>query len=118
MAYKRKLEFIDFELDNLKKENLYRRLRYGKVRGSKIAIENKTLLNLCSNDYLGISDTKIKQDQLQSSSRLVSGNDKSYFELEMIHFHLLKRGPTHFLFGVILSSSCQNCDFPYHKERQ
>ena len=87
MAYKRKLEFIDFELDNLKKENLYRRLRYGKVRGSKIAIENKTLLNLCSNDYLGISDTKIKQDQLQSSSRLVSGNDKSYFELEK---HLAK----------------------------
>ena len=82
MAYKHKLEFIDFELNNLKKENLYRKLRYGKVQGSKITIKNKILLNLCSNDYLGISDTKIRQDQLQSSSRLVSGNDESYFELE------------------------------------
>ena len=84
MAYKHKLEFIDFELNKLKKENLYRKLRYGKVRGSKITIKNKTLLNLCSNDYLGISDTEIKQDQLQSSSRLVSGNDESYLELEKI----------------------------------
>ena len=82
MAYKHKLEFIDFELNKLKKENIYRKLRYGKVRGSKIIIKNKTLLNLCSNDYLGISDTDIKQDQLQSSSRLVSGNDESYLELE------------------------------------
>ena len=82
MAYKHKLEFIDFELNRLKKENLYRKLRYGKVRGSKITIQNKTLLNLCSNDYLGISDTNIKQEQLQSSSRLVSGNDESYMDLE------------------------------------
>ena len=80
MAYKHKLEFIDFELNKLKKENLYRKLRYGKVRGSKITIKNKTLLNLCSNDYLGISDTDIKQEQLQSSSRLVSGNDESYLD--------------------------------------
>ena len=84
MAYKHKLGFIDFELDYLKKENLYRKLRYGKVTGSKIIIKNKTLLNLCSNDYLGISDTSIKQEQLQSSSRLVSGNDESYLELEKI----------------------------------
>ena len=84
MAYKHKLEFIDFELNKIKKENLYRKLRYGKVRGSKITIKNKTLLNLCSNDYLGISDTDIKQEQLQSSSRLVSGNDESYLELEKI----------------------------------
>ena len=84
MAYKHKLEFVNSELNNLKKENLYRKLRYGKVKGSKITIENKTLLNLCSNDYLGISDTKVKQDQLQSSSRLVSGNDESYSELEKV----------------------------------
>ena len=84
MAYKHKFEFVDSELNNLKKENLYRKLRYGKVKGSKITIENKTLLNLCSNDYLGISDTKVKQDQLQSSSRLVSGNDESYSELEKV----------------------------------
>jgi len=42
----------------------------------------KKLLNLCSNDYLGISTTKIQFKQLQSSSRLVSGNDESYKKLE------------------------------------
>ena len=84
MAYKHKLNFVDSELHKIKKENLYRKLRYGKVKGSKVIIEKKKLLNLCSNDYLGISNTKIKQEQLQSSSRLVSGNDESYLELEKI----------------------------------
>jgi len=39
-------------------------------------------LNLCSNDYLGIPTVKIQFKQLQSSSRLVSGNDESYKKLE------------------------------------
>ena len=50
--------------------------------GSQITINNKKLLNLCSNDYLGIPTTKIQINQLQSSSRLVSGNDESYKKLE------------------------------------
>ena len=37
---------------------------------------------MCSNDYLGIHTTKIQFKQLQSSSRLVSGNDESYKKLE------------------------------------
>lgn len=37
---------------------------------------------MCSNDYLGIPTTKIQIKQLQSSSRLVSGNDESYKRLE------------------------------------
>jgi len=47
-----------------------------------ITINNKKLVNLCSNDYLGIPTTKIQIKQLQSSSRLVSGNDESYKKLE------------------------------------
>ena len=57
-------------------------MRYGIAKGSKITINNKKLLNLCSNDYLGMPTTKIQIKQLQSSSRLVSGNDESYKKLE------------------------------------
>jgi len=81
---KHKLGFIDSELENLKKQNLYRKLRYGVSEGSQITINKKKLLNLCSNDYLGIITTPIKISQLQSSSRLVSGNDESYKKLEGI----------------------------------
>ncbi|KAF6247591.1 8-amino-7-oxononanoate synthase [Nitrosopumilus sp. b3] len=84
MASKHKLNFIDSELQNLKQANLYRKLRYSTATGSQIAINNKKLLNLCSNDYLGIPNTKIQINQLQSSSRLVSGNDKSFNKLEKI----------------------------------
>ncbi len=84
MASKHKLNFIDSELQNLKQASLYRKLRYSTATGSQIAINNKKLLNLCSNDYLGIPNTKIQINQLQSSSRLVSGNDKSFNILEKI----------------------------------
>jgi glycine C-acetyltransferase len=57
-------------------------MRYGTAKDSKITINGKELLNLCSNDYLGIPTTKIQIKQLQSSSRLVSGNDESYKKLE------------------------------------
>jgi glycine C-acetyltransferase len=77
-----KFEFIDYELEQIKKNNLYRKLRYGKSNQGYITINRKKLLNLCSNDYLGIPVTKIQVKQMQSSSRLVSGNDESYQEME------------------------------------
>jgi len=82
LSSKHKLNFVDSELTNLKQNNLYRKLRYGIAKGSQITINNKRLVNLCSNDYLGIPTTKIQIKQLQSSSRLVSGNDESYKKLE------------------------------------
>ena len=84
MALKHKLNFIDSELIKIKKINLHRQLQYGKAQGSYITIKDKKLINLCSNDYLGIPVTKIQTNQLQSSSRLVSGNDESYKKLENI----------------------------------
>ncbi|MCE9617969.1 MAG: pyridoxal phosphate-dependent aminotransferase family protein [Nitrosarchaeum sp.] len=77
-----KLSFVDLELEQIKQNNLYRKLRYGKSNHAHITINGKKLLNLCSNDYLGIPVTKIKIKQMQSSSRLVSGNDESYKTLE------------------------------------
>ncbi len=82
MVSKHNLNFVDSELDEIKQKNLYRKLRYGTTQAAHITINGKKLLNLCSNDYLGIPTTKIQIKQLQSSSRLVSGNDESYKKLE------------------------------------
>ena len=110
MASKHKLDFIDSELVVIKQNNLYRKLRYGTARGPCITINGKKLLNLCSNDYLGIPTTKIQFKQLQSSSRLVSGNDESYKKLETsLAKHKSKQGsliyPTGYManLGVISS---------------
>jgi len=79
---KPRLGFVDSEIEQIKKNNLYRKLRYGITDGSTITIQGKKLVNLCSNDYLGIPTTSLKIKQMQSSSRLVSGNDESYLTLE------------------------------------
>ena len=79
---KHKLEFVDGILGEIKEENLYRNLRYGHVSKSHIIIGAKKLVNLCSNDYLGLDVKKIQTSQTQSSSRLVSGNDIAFKKLE------------------------------------
>ena len=82
LASKRKLHFVDSELQKIKENNLYRKLRYSSAEKSHIEINGKKLINLCSNDYLGIPAKKIPIKQIQSSSRLVSGNSESYKKLE------------------------------------
>jgi len=79
---KNKLNFVDAELETIKENNIYRKLKYGRTHQANIIINGKKLLNLCSNDYLGIPTTKIKIKQMQSSSRLISGNDEIYKKLE------------------------------------
>ena len=79
---KQKLDFITEKLQDIKEQNLYRSLRHVKVNGPIITIERKKLVNFCSNDYLGLSNPKPILGQLQSSSRLVSGNDVSFSKLE------------------------------------
>ena len=79
---KQKLDYVSKRLNELKAQNLYRSLKHTKVNGPYITIGTKKLVNFCSNDYLGLSNQKIAQKQLQSSSRLVSGNDESFLRLE------------------------------------
>ncbi len=79
---KYKLRFVNDELRKIKSQNLYRRLRFSNVIGSHIIFGKKKLINLCSNDYLGLPSPKIRTGQSQSSSRLVSGNDSSFRVLE------------------------------------
>ena len=53
-----------------------------KINGAYITINSKILINLSSNDYLGITQPKLSNKQNQSSSRVVSGNDNSFKTLE------------------------------------
>lgn len=57
-------------------------MKDGQVKGSHIIIKGKNLINLCSNDYLGINFSNKQSSQMQSSSRLVSGNDILFKVLE------------------------------------
>ena len=79
---KPKLAFVNNELESIKKQNLYREIRFGHVNGAFINIKNKKLVNFCSNDYLGIKISDTVSRQMQSSSRLVGGNDISFQILE------------------------------------
>jgi len=79
---KPKFSYINSQLEKIRKNDLYRQLRFGKVNGAFITINRKKLLNLCSNDYLGIPSIKLATNQMQSSSRLVSGNDLAFNILE------------------------------------
>ena len=79
---KPKLAFVEPLLVKIKKDNLYRKMHDVKNRGPYIYIKRKKLLNLCSNDYLGLSSIRNYSDQLQTSSRLVAGNDTSFNILE------------------------------------
>ena len=79
---KHKFEYINSELKEIRKRDLYRKMHDSKITGAYITINSKTLINLCSNDYLGITQPKLSNKQNQSSSRLVSGNDNSFRVLE------------------------------------
>ena len=79
---KHKFEYINSELKEIRKRDLYRKMHDSKITGAYITINSKTLINLCSNDYLGITQPKLPNKQNQSSSRLVSGNDNSFRVLE------------------------------------
>jgi glycine C-acetyltransferase len=83
---------IGDELANLEKNNLYRTLKLVSVKGGTTAkVDHKeNIINLCSNDYLGLShnqdilrETILSLKQIsQCSSRLIAGNAPKLVELE------------------------------------
>ena len=79
---KHKFDFVNSSLKKLKDRNLYRTLLHGSNEGPYFIFKRRKLINLCSNDYLGLVTNHILNKQLQSSSRLVAGNVPSFKILE------------------------------------
>ncbi|MDE0266415.1 MAG: pyridoxal phosphate-dependent aminotransferase family protein [Thaumarchaeota archaeon] len=96
---RRATSFAAEALRAVEKAGLYRRLRHGKTGGQYITIDGRALINLCSNDYLGMggrgrvegaaSGGGSRDDagpgdtaQVQASSRLLSGGDAHHAMLE------------------------------------
>jgi len=79
---KYRLNFVNSELSKLKKNNLLRELQDTTVEKQFIYKKNQKLLNLSSNDYLGLNVGNFQFKQFQSSSRSVTGNDTKFSELE------------------------------------
>ena len=77
-----KFDFVNNRINKLKKDNLYRELQHTIVKKQYIHTKNKKLLNLSSNDYLGLDIGNLNFKQFQSSSRSVTGNDRKFLELE------------------------------------
>jgi glycine C-acetyltransferase len=81
---------IELELDELKRNNLYRKPQTVEVYGAKALVDGVEKIHLCSNDYLGLSrnpqvieEARATLDHMsQCSSRLVAGNSPKLLELE------------------------------------
>jgi glycine C-acetyltransferase len=92
-----KTTFVKDQLDSLEKSGLYRRLRTVVARGPMANVDGKEVINLCSNDYLGLSQNKqviektiaaLSEQVSQCASRLIAGNHPKIIELEgLLAFH-------------------------------
>jgi len=82
--------FVSERLASLEKSDLYRHLRTVVVEGPTALVDDKEVIHLCSNDYLGLSQNKqvVKKtvqalhEVSQCSSRLIAGNHPKIVELE------------------------------------
>jgi glycine C-acetyltransferase len=86
-----KFDFVKEEITELKSNSLYRSLKTVTTSRTVTAVVNgKKAINLCSNDYLGLSRNRqvVKktisalQQISQCSSRLIAGNSPKFEELE------------------------------------
>jgi 7-keto-8-aminopelargonate synthetase-like enzyme len=92
-----KTTFVKDQLDFLEKSGLYRRLRTVVARGPTANVDGKEVINLCSNDYLGLSQNKrvientitaLSEEVSQCGSRLIAGNHPKIIELEgLLAYH-------------------------------
>ena len=82
MDYGRRLGFAAEALASLRGEGLHREMLPSRAEGSRVTVGGRSLVNLCSNDYLGLPPTTLPPGQMQSSSRLLAGNDEAYAVLE------------------------------------
>lgn len=92
-------EFINSDINRLKSENLYRKLKNINYQNGSFIVNNKKIINYNSNDYLGLSTNQLiirntvkGFDEIsQCSSRLVGGNN---FEIEKLENSLSRHRKT------------------------
>jgi glycine C-acetyltransferase len=85
-----KTEFVKDRLHSLEKSGLYRHLRTVDAKGPTAIVDGREVINLCSNDYLGLSTNKMVIEKTraalnevsQCGSRLIAGNHPKISELE------------------------------------
>lgn len=71
------------ELKAIRREGLYRKMISATPAGAYVKVGRKRLLNLSSNDYLGLRGPRtLRAGQSASSSRLLSGNAPGYTRVE------------------------------------
>ncbi len=96
----KRFDFYKEKLEKLKTDSNFRSLKNIVQSGKYISLNGSKLLNLSSNDYLGISvDNNIKDNFLSSykgkienpSARLLTGGNKVYFELEDLIKNILNK---------------------------
>ena len=52
-----KLDWLTQEIDGLKEQGLYNRIRtIGSPQGARLIVDGKDVLNFCSNNYLGLAN--------------------------------------------------------------
>jgi 8-amino-7-oxononanoate synthase len=88
------VDFIESELERLKREGLYRRLRRVEgEQGPMLVVDGREVLNFCSNNYLGLANHPALRAAAvvaierygcgSGASRLISGNMALHEELEV-----------------------------------
>jgi glycine C-acetyltransferase len=87
-----KYDHISDQLHEFREKNIYRELLTSQIKYNKFYLGNKKVINLCSNDYLGLSRNRLVLSKMRDSliqvspcsSRLVSGNNINIVKLERI----------------------------------
>ncbi|MEI8176784.1 MAG: aminotransferase class I/II-fold pyridoxal phosphate-dependent enzyme, partial [Candidatus Omnitrophota bacterium] len=87
------LDFIDNELEEIRRAGLYRSLKcVDGQQGARVTVDGRASLNLCSNNYLGLAnDPRLMKASIAAierygvgtgASRLVCGNLRLHEQLE------------------------------------
>lgn len=87
-----KYDHIKDQLQEYREKNIYRELLISQIKGKTFYLGKKKVINLGSNDYLGLSQNRAVLSKIRSSlrqvspcsSRLISGTNVNIIKLERI----------------------------------
>ena len=87
-----KYDHIKDQLQEYREKNIYRELLISQIKGNTFYLGKKKVINLGSNDYLGLSQNRAVLSKIRSSlrqvspcsSRLISGTNVNIIKLERI----------------------------------